>query len=404
MKNGLVSALLCASGCVASNVTSLWPMPLSASVGSSLIELDGSFAFTQNQNSDILSRAIDRYTTLIGVPADKSGVLSSCSVNVESVPENEAATLQPGVDESYTLSIDDANNCIISSATTWGALHALETFTQLLERDSSGSVVIRQSPVKIVDDTRFTHRGMLIDSSRHYLPVSEIQRMIDTLPMSKFNVLHWHMVDAQSFPVDTPSAPEIVKGAYAPDLIYSMDDIKMLRDYATDRGVRLLLEIDVPGHAASWNAGYPNTMAQCFEKYYYNINDFALNPAVEETYTVLTAVLSDLIAATSAAYVHIGGDEVVYGCWKEDASITAFMSENNMESYDDLLAYFILRADEIVRSLGATPVHWEEVFEAGVQVLPDTIFEVWTSQSEMKSVAAANFTIISAPSDVWYLE
>jgi hexosaminidase len=79
--------------------------------------------------------------------------------------------------------------------------------------------------------------------------------MLDILPMSKFNVLHVHLVDAQSFPFDSPAAPYIKDGAYAPSLTYSADDLTMLSAYGSDRGVRVIYEVDVPGHAASWNAG-----------------------------------------------------------------------------------------------------------------------------------------------------
>lgn len=120
-----------------------------------------------------------------------SGVtVSSCDVHVDTLVEDEAATLQLDVDESYELSLTEKGGCQISSATVWGALHAMESFSQLLTRTSDSQVSLDYLPVSITDSARFTHRGMLIDSSRHYLPVDEILRIVDTLPMSKFNVLH----------------------------------------------------------------------------------------------------------------------------------------------------------------------------------------------------------------------
>jgi hexosaminidase len=383
----------------------LWPLPVDSSLGSQSISLSNDFSFVQSAGkSALLDRAITRYVNLIKPSSIENQLnINFCNVHVNQLFENEEQTLLPGVDESYQLIVTTNGECTISSETIWGAMHAMESFTQLLERESN-SVVLKYAPVSISDNCRFTHRGLMVDSSRHYLPVNALERIIDTLPMNKFNVLHWHMVDAQSFPVDTPSAPQMIQGAYDSSLVYSMDDIKSLTQYAYDRGVRLLLEVDIPGHAASWTNGYPQIMADCFAKYYYNINDFALNPVLEETYEVVEKVLSDIISVSGAKYFHIGGDEVVYGCWKEDKSITEYMSANNIASYDDLLGYFVLRVDEIVRKLGATPVHWEEVFKAGVDVAPDTVFEVWTAQSQMASIAAANYSIISAPSDVWYLE
>ena len=279
----------------------------------------------------------------------------------------------------------------------------METFTQLLERRDDGLVFCAYTPVQIADHPRFTHRGLLIDSSRHFLPKDEIERIVDSISMSKFNVLHWHMVDAQSFPVDTPSAPLMIKGAYSSKATYSMDDIRALTEYASDRGVRMFLEIDIPGHAGSWRYGYPEIMADCLTKYT-NINNYALNPTLDETYVVVEKVIKDIIEATGVKTFHVGGDEVVYGCWSNDAGIVSWMKAHGMTDYDDLLEYFVLKIDNIIRGLGATPVHWEEVFTAGAEVDPSTIFEVWTAQSQMAGVANANFTVVSAPSDVWYLD
>ena len=242
-------------------------------------------------------------------------------------------TLTLGVDESYALSITSDGSCNINANTIWGALRGLETFTQLLERSETSTVndtnnmkykinispipsgdstkvqstvSCRYTPVLINDSARFTHRGVMIDTSRHYLPISSILRIIDSLPISKFNVLHWHTVDAQSFPLSLPSAPELVKGAYTPGMIYTTTDLSTINSYALDRGVRIVYEVDVPGHAASWTAGYPQIMADCFVKYSYNINDFALNPTMNETYDTVNKVLTDIVSATGAQYMHIG--------------------------------------------------------------------------------------------------
>jgi hexosaminidase len=104
-------------------------------------------------------------------------------------------------------------------------------------------------PVTISDYPRYSHRGLLIDSSRHFLPVSSILSLVDSLSLSKINVLHWHIVDAESFPFDSQSEPDMVKGAYTSDLVYSAGDIKRVTAFAAERGVRVIFEVDVPGHA-----------------------------------------------------------------------------------------------------------------------------------------------------------
>lgn len=186
-------------------------------------------------------------------------------------------------------------------------------------------------------------------------------------------------------------------------MTYSMEQIQQMTAYAADRAIDLIVEIDVPGHAASWTAGKPELMADCFAKYYYNINDFALNPTLDETYDTLRGIVGDVMNATKSKYFHLGGDEVVYGCWKEDASITTFMANNNIQSYDDLLHYFVERADAIVADTGARVIHWEEVFTSGAASAKDTIFQVWTDSSIVSSVTAANYNVIASPSNYWYL-
>lgn len=390
-------------GSVAAAGSPLWPEPVSSSLGESVLTLSSDFTFKLGGgSSSFLDQAIERYVDLIAVSGSSDGTLSSCTLSVEDLHDDESATLQTGVDESYSLSIDIAGACDISSKTVWGALHGMETFTQLLQRHED-AVSCAYVPASVTDSPRFTHRGMLIDTSRHFLPVSELERLIDSLPMSKLNVLHVHLVDAQSFPLDTPSAPEIVKGAYSSTAVYSMEQLKALNEYANNRGVRLLLEVDIPGHAGSWAAGYPEIMADCLD-HYSNINNYALNPTIPETYDIIGKIMKDVMETTGVKNFHLGGDEVVYGCWSNDASIVAFMAEKGWTNYDRLLEYFVLKVDKIARDLGATPVHWNEVFTANVAVEPDTVFEVWTDQSQMALIADANFTIISAPSDVWYLD
>lgn len=186
----------------AAAATPLWPQPVSSQLGELSLTLASDFTFklTNAEDSPFIDQAISRYVGLIGGSQSEKTLrettLSACSITVEELNENEPETLQPGVDESYSLNIDAAGGCDISSKTVWGALHAMETFTQLLQRSDS-TVTCDYAPASITDSPRFTHRGMLIDSSRHFLPVSEIERLIDALPMNKFNVLHWHMVDAQ---------------------------------------------------------------------------------------------------------------------------------------------------------------------------------------------------------------
>lgn len=191
-----VFLLLCSALSAASL---LLPYPQGASLGEGSINIDGSFQFSIVGSSNVvIDSAIKRYSDLISVPASSSGSLKVCYLSVSNA---DADVPIIGSDESHKLSISEAGDCSISAQTTWGLLHGLETFTHLLIRSSSGDIELDYVPVSIEDSPRFQHRGLMIDSARHYLPVKTIRHLIDSLPMSKFNVLHWHTVDAESFPL-----------------------------------------------------------------------------------------------------------------------------------------------------------------------------------------------------------
>jgi hexosaminidase len=139
------------------------------------------------------------------------------------------------VDESYTLKVPDPSNPNIASlqaATVYGALRGLETFSQLVDYDySSRSLQIARTPWIIEDYPRFPYRGLLIDTSRHYQPVESIKRVIDSMSFAKLNVLHWHIVDEEAFPIEIPSYPGLWNGAYSYKERYNIEDASEIVEY-----------------------------------------------------------------------------------------------------------------------------------------------------------------------------
>ena len=398
-----------------------WPQPSSFTLGNEELMLSSIFEFRQEQEtkSDLLQRGFDRYHQVYAdyrkeTPSAEEGkdVIPFCSINVENILDSDAekSSLDIDVDESYTLDITQQSSrweCSIKSSTVWGALHALETFTQLLTRygDNFTFIGLNYAPVTVQDSPRFTHRGLLIDSARHYLPIDTILMMIDSLVLVKMNILHWHFEDAESFPMDTPSAPEMIKAAFRPSDIYSMEQVKMIDDYATDLGIRIIYEVDGPGHGASYIHGYPELVpAKCIDHYSYNINDYAINPTLNKTYEILGGILSDIHTATGTKYIHLGGDEVVFGCWGIDDQINAYMEENNIATYQDLLGVYTEKAQDIAKSLDMSPIQWEDTFIAGVRPSLNTIFDVWTNSTQVKAVTDAGYRVIAGPSNYWYLD
>ena len=280
----------------------VWPMPRRLRPGKAALTVDAAqFTFVAGPGSGSapLSAAFGRYRAICfphaGSSTDGStgggAVLRSMTVRVAS----PAAALAFGADESYNLTLPggaSGGGGTIEAATIFGAYHALETFAQLLrfDFDARRYIIEKGAALRIEDAPRFGWRELMVDTSRHFLPLRVLRQVVDSLTTAKLNVLHLHLVDAQAFPLVLPSRPLLAKGAYSAQERYTLADLGdlqvrtmlllllvllllmllllvllllllltsfHLQVYAEARGVRLVAEIDTPGHAASWCVGMP---------------------------------------------------------------------------------------------------------------------------------------------------
>ncbi|KAH3757196.1 Beta-hexosaminidase subunit alpha [Pelomyxa schiedti] len=329
------------------------------------------------------------------IPAQDT--ISEILVQMES--HNTFPDLDIEVNETYSIHVSD--KIYIVAANVWGTLRAFETVAQLLEWNGT-AFTVQHTPLVIEDWPRFRWRGMMIDTSRHFLPISKIKQIIEGIAAMKMNVLHIHLTDSQSFPYENPEYEELSeKGKFDDDAYFSHDDLEDLVSHAKSLGVIVIPEFDMPGHTASWGLGYPGITADCWDylldaQTTYPENRIPLNPANNLTFNIIDSLIKDSLSVFSSDYVHVGGDEVHTDCWDnsvERDSILYWMSQNGISDWDELEEYMTLYAQNSVTKNSKMPIVWEEAFYHG-SVLPNTIVAAWRTNTTLRDAVKAGYDAI----------
>ncbi|XP_033035763.1 beta-hexosaminidase subunit beta [Trachypithecus francoisi] len=408
-----------APGVSAARGPALWPLPLSVKMTPNLLHLaPENFYISHSPNSTagpsctLLEEAFRRYHGYIfgfykwdHEPAESQATAQLQQLLVSITLQSECDAF-PNIssDESYTLLVKEPV-AVLKANRVWGALRGLETFSQLVYRDSCGTFTISEST--IIDSPRFPHRGILIDTSRHYLPVKIILKTLDAMAFNKFNVLHWHIVDDQSFPYQSIAFPELSnKGSYSLSHVYTPNDVRMVIEYARLRGIRVLPEFDTPGHTLSWGKGQKDLLTPCYSRQN-KLNSFGpINPTLNTTYSFLTTFFKEISEVFPDQFIHLGGDEVEFKCWESNPKIQDFMKQKGFgKDFKKLESFYIQKVLDIIATINKGSIVWQEVFDDKVKLVPGTIVEVWKDNAypeELSKVTASGLPVIlSAP---WYLD
>ena len=362
------------------------PMPDHVQPGSGQLLITQSFsvAVTGTRDSS-LERGVQRFTTqlsnLTGIPfRPQSGAAPTLTVHAE---HGRDAVQKLGEDESYQLTVTDSA-ATLNAATPLGALHGLQTFLQLVTITPSGFAA---PAVTIEDQPRFPWRGMLIDVSRHFIPLPVLKRNLDGMAAVKMNVLHWHLSDDQGFRVESKKFPKLA-GTGSDGMFYTQEEIRDLITYAHDRGIRVLPEFDIPGHSRSWMLGYPE-LASGPGPYTLESGDPIMDPTRESTYKFLETFIAEMARLFPDEYFHIGGDEVDGKQWDANPKIQAFIKAHGMKNNQDLQAYFNQRLEKIVAKNHKTMVGWDEILHPD---LPKTIVvQSWRGQHSLAEAAQQGY-------------
>ncbi len=322
-------------------------------------------------------------------------------------PVNVHKPLAGAVDESYTLSISTDGRVSITSVSSIGILYALETFTQLFYQHSGNAgVYTPYAPVTIVDSPKFPHRGLNLDVARNYYSPSDIMRTLDALSWNKFNRLHLHLTDAQSWPVDIPALPELsLKGAYMKGLSYSPEVLADILQYGTDRGVEVIIEFDMPGHTSSIGLSHPELITA------FNIQPdwptYAAEPPSGQlklndsaVYAFLDKLWADFLPRVYpySAYFHTGGDEVNANAYLLDEGVRSNVSS----VLQPLLQRFLDYNHAKVRAAGLTPMVWEEqLLQWNLTLGSDVVVQTWQSDEAVAQTVANGHKALAGNYNFW---
>jgi hexosaminidase len=383
----LTSVLSCFASAQSQIQLNLMPMPAGVQTGSGQLPITQSFSVALSGHRDAsLEGTVERFRVQLsrqtGIPfRSKDGTAAALTIHTD---HGRDSVQKLGEDESYELTVTDSSSTL-NAPTPLGALHGLQTFLQLVQITPTGFAV---PAVTIKDEPRFPWRGLMIDVSRHFIPVDVLKRNLDGMAAVKMNVFHWHLSDDQGFRAESKKFPKLT-GKGSDGLYYTQEDIRDIIAYAHERGIRVVPEFDMPGHSRSWVVGYPE-LASAPGPYTLENGDPIIDPTRESTYKFLAKFIGEMSKLFPDAYFHIGGDEVDGKQWNSNPKIQEFMHAHDLKDNQELQAYFNRRIEKILAKNHKIMVGWDEILRPD---LPKTIVvQSWRGQASLAQAAKLGYS------------
>lgn len=378
-------------------VNSLMPIPAKLTVQEGKFALNRTFAASvKGTGGDKLysavSRAMRRLSGRTGLffPQDyvtRQSNSDTVSFYVYCTREGE---VKLGEDESYELKITPSK-VELRAVTDLGVLRGVETLLQLLSVDENGYYF---PAVSINDNPRYKWRGLMLDVSRHFMPVDMVKRNLDGMAAVKLNVMHWHLADDQGVRVESKVLPKLQQLS-SDGLYYNQEQIKDIIHYANERGIRVVPEFDVPGHSTAFLTAYPE-LASAPGPYTIERNwgvfDPTFNPTDERTYEFFDKFLGEMASLFNDEYLHIGGDENNGKQWSSNEQIKEFMKKNNIKDNHALQAYFNQRLLKIVTKHGKKMIGWDEILHPDLP--KNAIIQSWRGPKGLAEAAKAGHQVL----------
>lgn len=417
----------------APNTYSVIPYP------NSLVPEEGTFAFNKKTKMictlslDSASQEVVRnFSALLN---NVAGLKTECIVEEEKGEKNIVFfDLDTSIaDEGYSLDIDPSN-IIIKASSAAGFYYAVQSLKQLLPiavygDKESDSVEKWEVPCAHIDDApRFSYRGMHLDVARHFFSVDEVKRYIDLLAMHKLNVFHWHLTDDQGWRIEIKKYPKLTEigsirkhtmvkknfdqydntpyGGY-----YTQDQIRDIVNYAKERFITIIPEVDLPGHMVAALASYPSlgcTRGPYEVQGVWGVHPDVLCAGKEETYEFVTDVLSEVIELFPSRYIHIGGDECPKDRWKKCPLCQARIQKLGLKTDKEhtaeerLQSYFMTRVEKFLNENDRQIIGWDEILEGGAA--PNATVMSWRGTDGGVQAAKLRHNVVMTPNTYLYFD
>jgi len=332
--------------------------------------------------------------------------------------------------EGYELEIDP-NSMSIKAFKPAGLFYGVQTLLQLLPpeletgQNLPGFNQMTLSCMKIIDTPRFPYRGMHLDVGRHFFPVPFIKKYIDILALHKFNTFHWHLTEDQGWRIEIKQYPklseissyrnETIVGHYRDQPhkfdgqrhggVYTQQEIRDVVQYAQDRFITIIPEIEMPGHSVAALAAYPElscTGGSFDVSTIWGVKEDVYCAGNDNVFEFLENVLSEVMELFPSKYIHIGGDESPKIRWENCEKCQARIQEEGLADEDELQSYFIRRIEKFLLSKGRKLIGWDEILEGGLA--PEATVMSWRGMRGGIEAARQGHDVIMTPVSFCYFD
>ncbi|WP_231425988.1 beta-N-acetylhexosaminidase [Pedobacter sp. Leaf250] len=346
--------------------------------------------------------------------------------------------------EGYKLNVNPTQIVITANKPAgifWGVQSLIQLFPVEIEsKEVVANVKWKLPCVDVIDYPKLGWRGLMFDVARHFFTKDEVKLFIDNMVRYKFNLLHFHLTDDEGWRIEIKGLPKLTEvgawsvqktgtfGDFIPPTaneprtyggFYTQEDIKELVQYAQDRFVNIMPEIDVPGHSLAAIASYPE-LSCTPEAVNYKVRsgekimdwsrgapptalvDNTLCPANEKVYVFLDSVITQVAKLFPFEYIHMGGDEAPHNFWEKNDQVKALMQREGLKTIPQVQAYFEKRVEQIVVSKGKKFMGWDEILEGGVS--PTASVMSWRGIKYGIQASKDKHNVVMSPTDFAYLD